>query len=117
MTDHKKLVELIQTAPIGFKRTFGGTYRKELVGRIADHLIANGVTVNTPKKDKTSTDLTGKCGSCEHAVQRTAFGGSDFYVVCTHPQRQNVKNINDPRQRTRKACKMYKPMPEPPKEE
>ena len=116
MTDHKKLVELIQTAPVGYKKTFGGIYRKDLAENIATHLIANGVTVKTPKKDKPPTDLTGKCGSCAHAVPRTAFGGSGCYVVCTHPQRRHVKHIDYPRQRTCKACKMYQPLPAPVKE-
>lgn len=113
MTDREKLVELLESAE---SAVYWNSGDKSFIEKIADHLIANGVTVHIPK-NKPPTDLTGKCGSCVYAEQTVAFGGSRCYVLCTHPERRHVKHVTYPRQRTCKACKMYKPLPEPPKEE
>lgn len=125
MTDREKLVELLAQACewggrcIGCKNNLpiADTCREERFGKVADHLIANGVTVQPPKKAKKPTDLTGKCGSCVYAEQTVAFGGSRCYVLCTHPERRHVKHVTYPRQRTCKACKMYKALPEKTKED
>lgn len=90
---------------------------------VADYLIANGVTFakdnNLPyKRAKQTTDLTGKCGSCVYAeAVHNVFGGSDCYIKCTNRDRQFRANVAALRPRTTKPCKLYKPLPEPPKGE
>ena len=77
---------------------------------LADHLIANGVTVII-KKEKPPTDLSKKCGSCAYAKAEPDEFGRDCYVRCTNPEhiakycRSRDRSL---RQRTTPACKQYK---------
>lgn len=105
--------ELERKGCVGCKTNYPGAAecKQEKFGGVADHLIANGVTV------RQHTDLTGKCGSCAHTRPTTAFGGSKCYVACTNPEKRFKGAVAHLRQRTCKACKMYKPMPESVKEE
>lgn len=78
--------------------------------QVADHLIANGVTV-TIKKEKPPTDLSGKCGSCAFAKAEHDKFGRDCYVRCTNPEHiaKYCRGIDRSlRQRTNPACKQYK---------
>lgn len=78
---------------------------------VADHLIANCVTV-TIKKEKPPTDLSGKCGSCAYAKAEPDKFGRDYYVRCTNPEhiaKYFSKKDRSIRQRTNPACKQYKP--------
>lgn len=111
MTDREKLVGIMGELPTVFCNYCGEDRLQDKMLWLADHLLANGVTVQPPKKAKKQTDLTGKCGSCAYAVPREAFGGSACYVLCVHPERRHVKSIELPRQRTCKACKLYMPKP------
>lgn len=76
---------------------------------VADHLIANGVTV---KAEKRQADLSGKCGSCAYAKAEPDKFGRDYYVRCTNPEhiakyfRNKDRSL---RQRTNPACRQYKP--------
>lgn len=101
----EKLIELV-------KRAITDWQHGDVSEKIADYLIANGVTVQI-KKEKPPTDLTGKCGSCRYAVPAPeAFGGSPCYVKCTsedHMRRYYGRPITRVRQRTTKACKKYQP--------
>ena len=70
----------------------------------------NGEAIST-KKERTQTDLTGKCGSCEYA-KATEWGNSKVYVCCTNYEQlfSYVRNRKRPcRPRTTKACKHYSP--------
>lgn len=111
MTDREKLVELLLKCEQVHERDLNDDWEDGEIEAIADHLIANGVTVRQP------TDLTGKCGSCAYARPTTAFGGSKCYVACKNPEKRFKGSVAHIRQRTCKACKMYKPLPESPKEE
>lgn len=73
--------------------------------RIAEVLVANGVTVTIKKPP---TDLSGKCGSCAYAKVECP----SVYVRCTNPEHlaKYSRSIDRSlRQRTNKACKNYKP--------
>ena len=79
------------------------------IEQVADHLIANGVTVTIKKPP---TDLSNKCGSCAYAkVEPDKFGRQDYYVRCTNPEhiakycRGRDRSL---RQRTNPACRQYK---------
>ena len=112
MTDREKLVDLLEATTY---EALGGSLVVKgfaTAKEFADHLIANGVTVQTPK-----TDLTGKCGSCAHARPSNAFNRSKCYVACTNPEKRFKGAVAHLRQRTCKACKMYKPLPEAKKED
>ena len=78
--------------------------------RIAEVLVANGVTVTIKKPP---TDLSGKCGSCAYAkVEPKKFVGLNCYVRCTNPEHlaKYCRGIDRSlRQRTNPACKNYKP--------
>lgn len=73
--------------------------------QLADHLIANGVTVEFKKPP---VDLAGKCGGCAYAKAECP----SVYVRCTNPEhiakffRSKDRSL---RQRTTPACKQYKP--------
>lgn len=120
MTDREKLVELLSQRCDLRKMCVGCKDRLALAeeckekrfGKVADFLLANGVTLQTSK-----TDLTGKCGSCAYARPTTAFGGSKCYVACKNPEKRFKGAVAHLRHRTCKACKMYKPLPEALKEE
>lgn len=114
MTDREKLVQLINHVAEGHVVNLMQPGGAEA---LADHLIANGVTVQEPEKRKTPTDLTGKCGSCAHARPTVAFGGSKCYISCVHPERRFRRSTANLKQRTCKACKKYKPMSEKQKED
>lgn len=49
MDDREKLIELITNSPYG-ARKFADCFFKETIEKIADHLIANGVTVQKQGK-------------------------------------------------------------------
>ena len=44
MTEREKLIELLCSAPLGFK-SFDSQYYKSTISKIADHLLENGVIV------------------------------------------------------------------------
>lgn len=76
--------------------------------QVADHLIANGVTVTIKKPP---TDLSKKCGSCAYAKVEPDKFGRDCYVRCTNPEHIDKyfrKKDRSLRERTVKACKQYK---------
>lgn len=113
MTVKEKLVELIKD----FQCPNYGECPYENSGCSlcqADHLIANGVTVQI-KKDKPQTDLSGKCGGCLHSEPYEP--GKSYYVRC-----KNSEHLSKPmyrerplkavRHRTTKACKRYVPKEE-----
>jgi hypothetical protein len=82
----------------------------------ADYLLSHGVTVQI-KKEKPPTDLAGKCGGCAYAeVVHDVFGGSYCYVKCINPEhiaKYCSRRASPIRQRTVKACKLYKSRTEP----
>lgn len=74
------------------------------VEQVADHLIANGVSV---KKEKLTTDIADKCGSCVYAkYEPNKIGKIDSLVRCTNAEHL-AKYPKPLRQRTTKACKQY----------
>lgn len=76
--------------------------------QLADHLIANGVTVTIKKPP---TDFSKKCGSCAYAKVEPDKFGRDCYVRCTNPEHIDKyfrKKDRSLRERTVKACKQYK---------
>jgi hypothetical protein len=104
MNDEKeKLIEVLRNNAHGYQ-----TYEE-----FADYLLANGVTITTPRQPRQPADLTGKCGSCLHAVPAPgAFGKSQCYVKRTNAEHMRLyyrRPITQVRQRTTKACKKYKP--------
>ena len=116
MTDREKLIELLFDVP-------EVTVYNRAAPKIANHLIANGVTfakdTDAPGK-KPPTDLTGKCGSCVYAKPTIAFGGSRSWVECTNKEHLRIhckSHCGSVRQRTTRACSCYRPLPEPPKED
>ena len=98
----EKLIELIQSA-------YDGRVKMS-AARLADYLIANGVTVPV-KKEKPPVDLTDKCGSCFYATAegKKLFPNTRSYVWCINPDKKWVREIQAYRARTTKCCKMYKP--------
>ena len=109
-----RLIELIGSTECGNGYCISEKYQDGFIARIADHLIANGVTIVKPKKQKPPVDLTGKCGSCVYAVQEAGhFGNSPCYVRCTNEEHLSRRPYQSPlvavRQRTVKACKCYVP--------
>lgn len=98
----EKLIEVLKNKPYGYS-----TYEE-----FADYLLANGVTIATTCGRPTA-DLTGKCGSCLHAVPAPGvFGDSQCYVNCTneeHLAKYCRRPLSQVRLRTNKACKLYQP--------
>lgn len=117
MTDtKKKLAFLLATSP-HLELVEGRNYEQA-----ADDLIANGVTVQQAKRPRPIPDLTGKCGSCVHAVPAETSYGSTCYVECTlkeHLEKHcnNRDKYTAVRARTTKGCKNYTPYSLKPKEE
>lgn len=58
MTDRDRLIKLLCKAPLGFK-TFENQYYKSTISKIADYLIANGVTLLPCKVGDTVYYITG----------------------------------------------------------
>lgn len=100
MTEREKLVEIISTVNDKSGRTFGERFNKSWIEMIANHLIANGVTVR-----KT---VTGKCGSCVHAQPNDRyFRGSKGYIICGNPEKRFKRPLAHVKQRSCPACKLY----------
>ena len=113
MTDREKLIELIVTTPVPCMVVAGVRGGRSLISAsvIADHLLANGVTVQT-NTEKPPTDLTGKCGSCAFSEPTVAFGGSKCHVLCVNKDirgRGSKSKLSAVKQRTARACKRYVP--------
>lgn len=122
MTDREKLIELIRVGvacpddgnPFEEERCASCRYRDNVdcdYLRLADYLIANGVTFAT-ENERPPTDLSGKCGSCAFSEPTEAFGGSKCYVLCTNKDirgRSSKSTLSAVRQRTARACKRYVP--------
>lgn len=56
MTDREKLIELIGATPYGNNSLVGENFQEGFIARIADHLIANGVTIPVRCKDCKNAD-------------------------------------------------------------
>lgn len=116
MTDREKLIELVCESTnhdCGKHCNLSSAIHCFSCTAIADHLLANGVTVQQPKKPRTEPDLTGKCGSCGHSAPTESYGGSKCYVECTlkeHLQKHcTMSKYTAVRPRTNKGCKNYMP--------
>lgn len=117
-----KLLECVQIAcnaatDAAFDAAAAGrefSYADQLAA-MTDSLIAQGVTIKTThsRHSRPPTDLTGKCGSCLHAVPAPGvFGDSQCYVNCTneeHLAKYCRRPLAKVRLRTTKACKKYRP--------
>jgi len=114
MTEREKLIELLMQQDTKLCDGCSQWPASEAAVFIADHLIANGVTVKI-QKEKPPTDLTGKCGSCFFAKHGLHFGKSPCYVECTNEDllksRPNRGKASAVRARTTRGCKRYTPMP------
>lgn len=78
------------------------------IEQVADHLLANGVTVTIKKPP---TDLSWKCGSCAYAKVEPDMFGRDCYVRCKNPEHiaKYCRGMDRSlRQRTTPACRQYK---------
>ena len=73
-------------------------------GECADHLIANGVTIQAKKRQP--TDLRNKCGSCKYAYPTSDFAGSS-HMICTNKDKWRNNSAAMYKPRTNPACKKY----------
>ena len=73
-------------------------------GECADHLIANGVTIQAKKRQP--TDLRNKCGSCKYAYPTSDFAGSS-HMICTNKDKWWNNSAAMYKPRTKPACKKY----------
>ena len=76
---------------------------------LANHLIANGVTVKI-KKEKPPVDLSGKCGSCVYASmeQKELWLHLQSYVRCINPEKRFMRKNSEYKARTTPCRKAYK---------
>ena len=109
----EKLIELLYNFYLDYNGYIcdgcGTQVAEQVCGTIADHLIANGVTVNI-KKEKPPTDLTGKCGSCAYASieAKEHWLTTPSYLRCINPTKRWYRDSAQYKARTTKACKLYK---------
>lgn len=116
MSDRERLIELIGNIQLrGFmeRRTENSISVWPVANeKLADYLLAAGVTLLQPKEPRPEPDLTGKCGGCAHSAPTTVYGGSKCYVECKnqeHLQRHcnNRGKYASIHARTAKGCKLY----------
>ena len=103
----EKLIELLERAKNNWKLSTMIPVGCTFESWIADHLIANGVTIQT-KKEKHPTDLTGKCGSCVYATPQSEYF-SKCYIFCSNKEKQFATKTAPFKLRTNRACKRYEP--------
>ena len=118
MTDREKLIEIISSTEYGNGSLIGNNFQQGFIGKIADHLIANGVTFATDtnnggkwiKADQPPEDWKGEGGYLTNYYVYTSGYGVDIGNYMKPADKWLCMGI---------PCNVthWMPLPEPPKGE
>ena len=119
----EKLIELIGSVQYGNGSLIGNNFQKGFIEKIADHLIANGVTLDNQVSSSKFIPVTERLPVDEELVLILCKNGAMFVGYCgkqyaDFERRWRIKTaLNSTKLLNLGRVTHWMPLPEPPKEE